>query len=169
MQRPVPADPTAVVGRRIAAAIVDGVLHFAVNAVVFFLLADRVGDGWQLRGGRALLYYLVSFGVAALHYGWLQGTRGFTLGKHAARIRVIGPDGAPRSYPGRLDETVVFLGCGDPDPHVPLSRVDDTESVLGGMGATVTKRIYPGLGHTVNQDEIEFVRRMMAGLLEFSL
>jgi hypothetical protein len=33
----------------------------------------------------------------------------------------------------------------------------------------VTKRIYPGLAHTINQDEIEFVRRMVAGLLEFSL
>jgi predicted esterase len=82
---------------------------------------------------------------------------------------LIGPDGAPRDYPGRLDETVVFLGCGDPDPHVPRFRVDETEAVLAGMGATVTKRIYPGLGHTINQDEIEFVRKMMAGLLEFSL
>jgi predicted esterase len=82
---------------------------------------------------------------------------------------LIGPDGAARDYPGRLDETVVFMGSGDPDPHVPRSRVDETEAVLAGMGASVTKRIYPGLGHTINQDEIEFVRRMMAGLLEFSL
>jgi predicted esterase len=82
---------------------------------------------------------------------------------------LIGPDGAAREYAGRLDETVVFLGCGDPDPHVPRSRVDETEAILAGMGATVTKRIYPGLAHTINQDEIEFVRRMVAGLLEFSL
>jgi len=81
---------------------------------------------------------------------------------------LIGPDGTARDYPGRLDETVVFLGSGDPDPHVPRERLDETEAVLAGMGATVTKRIYPGLGHTINQDEIEFVRRMMAGLLEFS-
>jgi len=46
--------------------------------------------------------------------------------------------------------------------------VDETEAVLTGMGARVTKRIYPGIGHTVNHDEIEFVRGMMAGLLEFS-
>jgi phospholipase/carboxylesterase len=82
---------------------------------------------------------------------------------------LIGPDGAARDYRGRLDQTVVFLGCGDPDPHVPRFRVDETEAVLAGMGASVTKRIYPGLGHTINQDEIEFVRKMMAGLLEFSL
>jgi predicted esterase len=82
---------------------------------------------------------------------------------------LIGPDGTPREYAGSLEGTLAFLGCGDPDPHVPRSRVDETEAVLAGMGATVTKRIYPGLGHTVNQDEVEFVRRMMAGLLEFSL
>ena len=81
---------------------------------------------------------------------------------------LIGPDDAKREYAGRLDDTVVFLGSGDPDPHVPRSRVDETEAVLAGMGARVTKRIYPGLGHTVNHDEIEFVRGMMAGLLEFS-
>ena len=82
---------------------------------------------------------------------------------------LVGPDGAERDDPGRLDQTVVFLGCGDPDPHVPRSRVDETEVVLAGMGASVTKRIYPGMGHTISQDEIEFVRRMIAGLLEFSL
>ena len=81
---------------------------------------------------------------------------------------LIGPDDAAREYEGRLDDTVVFLGAGDPDPHVPRSRVDETEAVLTGMGARVTKRIYPGIGHTVNHDEIEFVRGMMAGLLEFS-
>jgi len=82
---------------------------------------------------------------------------------------LIGPDGMERSYPGMLDGTVVFLGCGDPDPHVPVARVDETEAVLTRMGATVTKRIYPGMAHTINKDEIDFVRRMMAGLLEFSL
>ena len=102
------------VGRRIAAAIVDGLLHFAVNAVVFFLLAEHVSNGWQLRGGRALLYYLVSFGFVALHYGWLQGTRGFTLGKHAAHIRVIGPDGAPPGMPRALLRTIVWLADAAP-------------------------------------------------------
>jgi predicted esterase len=81
---------------------------------------------------------------------------------------VIGPDGMERQPMGRLDGTPAFLGCGDPDPHVPLQRVDETEALLIAMGANVTKRIYPGLGHTINQDEIEFVRRMMAGVQEYS-
>ena len=32
------------------------------------------------------------------------------------------------------------------------------------MGAAVTERIYPGMGHTVNADEIAHVRQLLAGL-----
>jgi hypothetical protein len=34
-----------------------------------------------------------------------------------------------------------------------------------GNDALVTKRIYPGLGHTVNQDEVDFVREMMRSVV----
>lgn len=74
---------------------------------------------------------------------------------------LIGPDGTPRDYPGSLEGTPVFLGCSDVDPHIPKRRVDQTEAVFARMGAQVTKRIYPGLGHTINQDEIEAVRAML--------
>jgi predicted esterase len=80
---------------------------------------------------------------------------------------LIGPDGTARDYPGELGGTEVFLGCDDRDPHIPRARVDETEAVLGRMGARVTKRIYTGLGHGVNEDELGFVRRLMSGLLEF--
>lgn len=74
---------------------------------------------------------------------------------------LIGPEGAPRDYPGSFDGTPAFLGCSDVDPHVPKRRVDETAAVLERMGATVTKRIYPGLGHTINQDEMAFVRGLL--------
>ncbi len=77
---------------------------------------------------------------------------------------LIGPDGTPRAYPGSLDGTPVFLGCSDVDPHVPKARVDLTAEVLRHLGGDVTERIYPHMGHTVNQDEIAFVREMMATL-----
>lgn len=75
---------------------------------------------------------------------------------------LIGPDGTPREYSGSLDGTPVFLGSADPDFHIPVGRVDETERVFTGMGASVTKRIYPGMGHTVNDDELDHVRAMMA-------
>ena len=74
---------------------------------------------------------------------------------------LIGPPGTPREYPGSLAGTPVFLGCSDRDPHIPLERVDETAEVLARMGADVTKRIYPGLGHTVNDDEIDHLRGMV--------
>jgi phospholipase/carboxylesterase len=78
---------------------------------------------------------------------------------------LIGPDGTLRDYPGSLAGTPVFLGCSDVDPHVPLARVELTAETLRRLGGEVTLRIYPGMGHTVNQDEIAFVRGMMAALV----
>jgi predicted esterase len=73
---------------------------------------------------------------------------------------LIGPPGTPRNYTGDLAGTPVFLGCSDIDAHIPLARVEETAKVFERMGAAVTKRIYPGMGHTVNQDEVNFVREL---------
>jgi len=75
---------------------------------------------------------------------------------------LIGPEGTPRSYPGSLAGVSVFLGCSDADPHIPLARVHETACVLRGLGGAVTERIYPGMGHGINDDEIKEVRRLLA-------
>jgi predicted esterase len=79
---------------------------------------------------------------------------------------LIGPPGTPRDYPGSLAGTPVFLGCDERDPHVPAERVRDTAKVMEGMGATVTARLYRGLGHTIGPDELEAVRAMLESLEE---
>ncbi|USZ67827.1 dienelactone hydrolase family protein [Halorussus salilacus] len=79
---------------------------------------------------------------------------------------VIGPEGTPRDYEGSLDGTPVFLGCSDRDPHIPLERVHETAAVFEELGGNVTERIYEGMGHTVNEDEIEFVADMLADLVD---
>jgi phospholipase/carboxylesterase len=76
---------------------------------------------------------------------------------------LIGPPGTPRNYSGSLAQTPVFLGCSDVDPHIPKERVEETAAVYGRMDAGVTTRLYPGMGHTIIQDEIDFIREMMAG------
>jgi phospholipase/carboxylesterase len=78
---------------------------------------------------------------------------------------LIGPPGTPRDYPGSFNGTPVFLGCSDRDPHIPRERVDETAEVLRRMGAEVTERIYPAMGHTVNEDEMEFVRGLISPVL----
>lgn len=77
---------------------------------------------------------------------------------------LIGPEGTPRDYSDTFDGTPAFLGCSDVDPHIPKRRVDETAAVLERMQARVTKRIYPGMGHTVNPDELAFVRALLDGM-----
>ena len=79
---------------------------------------------------------------------------------------LIGPDGTPREYQGSLERTPVFLGCSDVDFHVPKERVDETAEILRKLGGDVTERIYPHMDHTVNQDEIDFVREMMESTVQ---
>jgi predicted esterase len=78
---------------------------------------------------------------------------------------LIGPDDAPRDYEGSLNGTQVFLGCSDVDFHVPKERVDQTADVMRRLGGDVAERLYPNLDHSVNQDEIDFVRSMMSSLI----
>jgi len=77
---------------------------------------------------------------------------------------LIGPDGTPRDYPGSFAGTPVFLGCSDRDFHIPKERVQLSAEVLRRLDADVTMRLYPNMGHTVNQDEIDFVSGMMAAI-----
>jgi len=74
---------------------------------------------------------------------------------------LIGPPGTAWDYPGSFDGTPVFLGCSDVDAHVPKTRVDESAAVFRRMGATVTERIYPGMGHLVNEEEIAFTRTLL--------
>jgi predicted esterase len=77
---------------------------------------------------------------------------------------LIGPDGTPRDYPGSLDNTPVFIGGSDVDPHVPLTRMEESKQFLERMGGRVDFRVYPGTGHTVNTDEIAAARAILETL-----
>jgi len=79
---------------------------------------------------------------------------------------LIGTDDEITGYTGSLDDTPVFLGCSDVDFHIPKGRVEDTAKALESIGAEVTMKLYPGMGHTVNEDEIEHVKQIMTQVLE---
>ncbi|WP_135830126.1 alpha/beta hydrolase [Halorussus halobius] len=79
---------------------------------------------------------------------------------------LIGPEGTPREYDGDLAGTPVFLGCSDVDPHIPVERVHETRDVLDELGADVTERIYEGMGHGVNEEELEYVAKLVVGLTD---
>lgn len=126
---------------------------------------------------RSVLAEVLAAGIPAeqvLFLGFSQGAclASEFVARHARRYGglaalsggLIGPPGTPRDYPGDLAGTPVFLGCSDVDPHIPVWRVEESADVLERLGGAVTKRLYPGMGHGVNEDEIAFVRKMMESL-----
>jgi predicted esterase len=113
------------------------------------LAADRVLLAGFSQGACLTLEY------AARHPRRYGGVVAFTGG-------LIGPPGTPRDYPGSLDGTPAFLGAGDPDPHVPWTRVEESAAVLSRMGAEVQVARYPGLGHAIADDELAHAREILA-------
>ena len=74
---------------------------------------------------------------------------------------LIGPPGTVWPDAGRLDGVPVFLGCSDVDFHIPKERVLESADVLRARGADVTAILYPGMDHTVNDDELRHVRALI--------
>lgn len=99
----------------------------------------------------------------AQRWGGLVALSGGLIGS-GERPGVDPPADKVFEYDGDLAGTPAFLGCSDIDPHIPLLRVEQTAEALAALGANVEKRIYPGMGHTVNEDEVRFVRGLLAGL-----
>ena len=147
----------------------------------YSFMVERAKNEPGLSSGLWVLEHLVADVVARgirkdhlILLGFSQGaclTAEFAL-RHADRYGgvilysggLIGEPGTTWDYPGSFDGTPVFLGCSDVDAHVPKTRVDESAMVFTRMGAAVTERIYPGMGHTVNDDEIAFTRSLIAAL-----
>ena len=77
---------------------------------------------------------------------------------------LIGPLDSDLTHFGDLANTPVFFGSGDPDPHVPWPRVQQSAEVLKQMGADVALHRYPGMAHSVTAEEIESARQHVLGL-----
>ena len=89
----------------------------------------------------------------ARHYGGIAALTGGIIGN---KINV-------ENYKGDFEHTPVFLGASDPDPHVPVERIYATSNILKNMNADVTEKIYSNMGHTINQDEIDKVNKIIFG------
>lgn len=87
----------------------------------------------------------------AIRYG---GVVGFTGG-------LIGDKIAEENYSGNFKGTPIFLGTGNPDPHVPLERVKRTQEILEKMGAQVDLEIYDNRPHTISPKEIELANKLI--------
>lgn len=79
---------------------------------------------------------------------------------------LIGETVTLQDYSGSLAGTPVFVGCSDSDPHIPLERVKQSAEIMGALGANVTERVYPNMGHTIVEDEIIHIRRIVRTMLD---
>ncbi|HEY9593038.1 MAG TPA: dienelactone hydrolase family protein [Spirochaetia bacterium] len=130
-------------GLGVLAALVRRALDAGVPAESIFLLGFSQGACLTLEFAAR----------NARRYGGIIGLSG----------GLIGPDWTPRDYPGSMEGTPVFLGCSDRDPHIPKERVLLTRGVFTDLGAAVDARLYPDMGHTVNEDEVLAVRAILSG------
>ncbi|MFA7306052.1 MAG: alpha/beta fold hydrolase [Hyphomicrobium sp.] len=125
----------------------------------------RVVDNLQQQGIAAERVVLLGFSQGACLALEFAARNAQRFGGVAALSgALIGPEGTTWTYPGQLAGTPVFLGCSDVDTHIPLARVHESAEVLRGLGGDVTEIIYPGMGHTIVQDEIYHVEKLLRGL-----
>ncbi len=89
-------------------------------------------------------------------FGGVFGLSGGLIGTPAELI----------NYEGDLSGTEIFLGCSDIDPHIPVERIHETERIFKSLNACVTKRIYEGMSHTINRDEIDFINGVLKNKID---
>ena len=75
---------------------------------------------------------------------------------------LIGQQLDTSNYQGNFEGTPVLITTGDPDPHVPVSRVEETVKIMEEKGAFVTKKIYKGRPHTILEEELNLARQILA-------
>src|SRR5262245_42279633 len=129
-----PNEPALAQALAMVGALIDGIAKDGIDRERVVLL------GFSQGGCLALEY-------AARHAHRYAAVIGLSAG-------LIGPENTTRDYAGSLAGTPVFLGCGDMDDHIPLERVKESTRVLRSLGGDVKERIYRGMGHDINDDEL---------------
>lgn len=144
----------------------------------FSFLADPKQNEPWLSSALALLKELVTevtdHGVATENIYFLGFSQGACLSlefvtRNATRYGgvvaltggLIGDQIYGDNYAGDFQGTPVFLSTGDPDPHVPLKRVEESQGILEKMNAAVNVKVYENRPHTISQDEIDLANQFI--------
>jgi Predicted esterase len=112
-----------------------------------------------IREDNIFLFGFSQGGCLALEYACRNATQ--YAGIMVLSGGLIGPKIDRSNYSGDFAGTEIFIGCSDADFHIPLQRLEESKAVVTEMGAKVDMRIYPGMGHTINEDELQKVRSMI--------
>lgn len=126
---------------------------------IYDIIQDLKGEGFSEEH-----VYLLGFSQGAClasefvarhpaKYGGLIALSGGMIG--------VGDAVNSENYEGDLQGTPIFMGCSDVDPHIPKERVNESEKIFRKLNASVTKKLYPGMGHLVNEDEIKHINALL--------
>ena len=81
----------------------------------------------------------------ARKYGGVVALTGGLIGDQIDRSR----------YSGDFENARIFISSGDPDPHIPVSRIGESVEVLADMNADVQSKIYANRPHTITREEVQ--------------
>lgn len=79
---------------------------------------------------------------------------------------LIGEEGTDFDYEADVDGMPFFLGVSDDDPHIPMSRAEETVEVFERLGADVRFDRYEGRGHGIFAEEIEYLGDLLADVAD---
>jgi phospholipase/carboxylesterase len=74
---------------------------------------------------------------------------------------LIGEQLEKDNYKGDFNNTPVLITTGDPDPHVPLKRVEESAGILSRLNAEVNLKVYKGRPHTITDEEIQLAQALL--------
>ena len=77
---------------------------------------------------------------------------------------VIGPVDAPHPPFADVNGLPVFIGCGTADSWITEDAARRSAELFAEAGAKVDLRIYPGMAHIINEDEVGAARDLIAAI-----
>jgi phospholipase/carboxylesterase len=126
------------------------------------IMLKEVVDEVKLKGVQTSSIYFAGFSQGAcLMLEFITRNASRYGGAVAFTGGLIGDKINNANYSGDFEGTPIFIGSSNPDPHVPVERVYATSNILRSMNALVTEKIYDGMGHTINQDEVDNANKIV--------
>ena len=127
------------------------------------ILIDAIVNALGNNGFQKANIYILGFSQGAcLGVEYVARYPARFAGVFALSGGLIGEKISVNDYHGDLDHTPVFFGCSDSDIHIPAQRIDESVRIFENLNADVTKKIYPDLGHAINQDEMNFINKILS-------
>lgn len=123
------------------------------------LIDEIVNDLTKEGVDRKNIYFLgfsqgacLTLEYVARHGQQYGGVMAFTGGLIGQKLEIS-------NYSGDFEQTPILIATGDPDPHVPVSRVEETVAQLSKMNANVLFKVYKGRPHTITQEELDLAKQ----------